>query len=118
MLISNDEYPVATQNVPYEVVLLGNSGAELGDGIDGRVDFPPQGFLGATERFNHLRKANIANNEQIHITAVVLLTPGNRAVDQGNADTVGNGCQGTLQGLSNAGGFGYQAFQFREDRRC
>jgi hypothetical protein len=90
-------------------VSLGNSGAEFVNGIDGWVDFSTQSFPGSAERLNYLRKSNIADNQQIYIAALVLFTAGNRAVDKGEADTVGDGCQSILERPSNTGCLCYQA---------
>jgi hypothetical protein len=92
IFISNYEYLGATQNIPYEVMVFSNSGAELGNGIDRRVDFTSQGFLGTLERLYYFRKGGIANNEQVYITAVVLFTSRNGAVDEGNNNAVCKGC--------------------------
>lgn len=72
---------------------------KLGDRVDGSVDGAGELPLRSAERQGDVRQAHVPDDQQIDIARRMLFGPGNRAMNEGDADAMGDPRQGTLHDL-------------------
>lgn len=82
------------------MVPLCQFGAEFRAGVDGWIDLATQHLLGRANRVHDLGQSDLAHDAEIHVATVPYLTPGNRAVNERDANPVGEWGQGLPQDIS------------------